>query len=74
MMYPLMTLEDETEITRSEWLPDGRIKVYVEKADENDGFHDMTCYLPGYSITSVNGFSENEVARYLEVIRSANLL
>jgi hypothetical protein len=60
MMYPFMTLDDETEITHSEFLPDNKVKVYVEKADVKDGFHDMTCYLPGYEITSVHGFSKEE--------------
>ena len=60
MMYPFMTLDDETEITHSEFLPDDKVKVYVEKADAKDGFHDMTCYLPSYEITSVHGFSKAE--------------
>ena len=28
MMYPFMTLNDDTEITHSEMLEDGRVKVY----------------------------------------------
>ena len=35
-MYPFMTLDDEAEITHSEYKADGRVKVYVEKADEKD--------------------------------------
>jgi hypothetical protein len=70
MMYPFMTLDDETEITHSEFLPDDKVKVYVEKADAKDGFHDMTCYLPGYEITSVHGFSKEEQDKYMEIIRS----
>ena len=31
----------------------------------------MTCYLPSYEITEVNGFSKEEIERYMEVIRSA---
>ena len=30
MMYPFMTLNDDTEITHSELRPDGTVKVYVE--------------------------------------------
>ena len=70
MMYPFMTLDDETEITHSEFLPDDKVKVYVEKADVKDGFHDMTCYLPIYEITSVHGFSKAEQDKYMEIIRS----
>ena len=29
MMYPFMTLDDDTEIVHSEMLPDGRVKVYI---------------------------------------------
>jgi len=56
MMYPFMTLDNEAEITHSEYMDDGRVKVYVEKADEKDGFHHLTCYLPSYEITDVYGF------------------
>ena len=31
----------------------------------------MTCYLPSYEITEVNGFSKEEIERYMEEIRSA---
>ena len=30
MMYPFMTLNDDTEITHSEMKPDGKVKVYIE--------------------------------------------
>ena len=30
MMFPYLTLNDETEITHSEMKPDGRVKVYIE--------------------------------------------
>lgn len=69
-MYPFLTLDDDTEIVHSECLKDDRVRVYVEKADEKDGFHNMTCYLPDYAIEEVNGFSEDEVQRYMEIIRS----
>jgi len=34
MMYPFMTLNDNTEITHSEMKPNGRVKVYIETPDE----------------------------------------
>ena len=40
MMYPYMTLKDDTEITHSEVKEDGRVKVYIETPDEKDGFHE----------------------------------
>lgn len=70
MMYPFLTLDDETEITHSEMLSDHRVKVYVEKPDEKDGFHHMTCYLPSYDIVEISDFTKAEVAHYLEIIRS----
>ena len=43
MMYPFMTLNDETEIVHSEMLKNGKVKVYIEKPDEKDCFHHATC-------------------------------
>ena len=43
MMYPYMTLNDDTEITHSEMKPNGRVKVYIETQDINDGFHNAVC-------------------------------
>ena len=31
MMYPFMTLNDETEIVHSDMQNDGRVKVYIER-------------------------------------------
>lgn len=70
MMYPFMTLDDETEIVHSEMLPDGRVKVYLEKPDTTDCFHSATCYLPGYDWDNIIGFTEKEIARYQEVLES----
>ena len=44
MMYPYLTLDDETEITHSQTLDDGRVKVYIE-TPVDDGFHNATCYV-----------------------------
>ena len=69
-MYPFLTLDDETEIVHSEYLPSGKVKVYIEKPDEKDCFHHMTCYLPDYSIEEVFGFDDAEVQKYMEIVRS----
>ena len=48
MMYPFMTLDDNTEIVHSEMQPDHRVKVYIEKPDEKDCFHSAICrIIPG---------------------------
>ena len=70
MMYPFLTLDDDTEIVHSEWLTDGRVRVYVEKPDESDGFHSAVCYLPGYEWQDVEGFSEAEINRYQHILES----
>lgn len=70
MMYPFMTLDDNTEIVHSEILEDGKVKVYVEKPDEKDCFHNATCYLPDYEWKDINGFSDSEMKRYNEIIES----
>ncbi len=70
MMYPFLTLDDETEITHSDYLENGKVKVYIEKPDEKDCFHHMTCYLPDYSIEEIYGFNKSEVDNLLEIIRS----
>ncbi|OLA25655.1 MAG: hypothetical protein BHW26_05440 [Faecalibacterium prausnitzii] len=59
MMYPFMTLDDNTEVVHSEMLPDGRVKVYFEKPDAKDCFHSAVCYLP-----------PEEIARYQELVES----
>lgn len=70
MMYPFMTLPDETEIVHSQMLEDGRVKVYIEKPDEKDCFHHATCYLPEYTWEDIFGFSDEEMAYYKELVES----
>ena len=69
MMYPFLTLDDETEITHSELRSDGTVKVYIEKADEEDGFHYATCYLPAYAWEEVSGFSEDEMLQFMRIVK-----
>ena len=75
MMYPFLTLNDETEIVHSEMKPDGTVKVYIEKPDEKDCFHHATCYLPGYKWGDVYGFSDGDIEKFMEILEStANLI
>ena len=67
MMYPFMTLDDDTEIVHSEMKPDGRVKVYLEKPDAEDCFHSAVCWLPGYDWQEVHGFTPEEIARKMDV-------
>lgn len=74
MMYPLMTLADSTELVHSEMLSDGRVKVYVEKPDEKDCFHNAVCWLPSYTWDEVNGFSAEEIESYQAIVESLSHL
>lgn len=38
MMYPFMTLDDNTEIVHSDVLIDGKVKVYIEKQTQKIAF------------------------------------
>ena len=70
MMYPYMTLNDDTEITHSEMQPDGRVKVYIETPDVNDGFHNAVCWLPEYKWENVSGYSDEEMEFFHRLIRN----
>ena len=70
MMYPFLTLDDQTEIVHSEMLPDNRVKVYIEKPDAWDCFHHATCYLPSYEWVDIFGFTQADIKRYQEIIES----
>ncbi len=70
MMYPYLTLNDDTEITHSEMQEDGTVKVYIETPDDNGGFHSAVCWLPQYKWENINGYTESEMAFFQELIRN----
>lgn len=70
MMYPFLTLDDNTEIVHSEMMQDGTVKVYIEKPDCKDGFHNAYCILPEYRWEKVYGFSEEDIQKFQEIIES----
>ena len=70
MMYPFLTLDDGTEIVHSEMQADGRVKVYLERPDEQDCFHHAQCWLPGYVWEDISGFSQADLSRFDEVLHS----
>ena len=71
MLYPFMTLNDDTEIVHSEILEDGSVRVCVETPDEKDCFHHMTVYLPNYKISEVYNYTYDEFEKYFKIIRSS---
>ncbi len=70
MMYPFMTLNDGTEIVHSEMHSDGAVQVHIEKPDEEVCFKHADCWLPEYRWSDVYEFSDEDVKRLEEVIRS----
>ena len=72
MLYPFMTLPDETEIIHSEtMLEDGKetVKVVVERPVDY-GFKSAVCYLPDYRWEKVKGFTQAEIAELQALIQS----
>jgi hypothetical protein len=65
-----MTLNDETEIVHSDMMPDGRVKVYIEKPDEKYGFRHAACYLPDYEWEDIYHFSKEDIDRFMNIIES----
>jgi len=70
MMYPYLTLDDDTEIVHSEMLEDNTVKVYIEKPDEKDGFHHASCYLPRYEWKEIFGFTNEEIKAFQSIIEN----
>lgn len=74
MLYPFMTLADETEIVHSESrMIDGReqVKVVLEKPVVG-GFHSAVCWLPDYRWEDVQGFDQDEIRSYQALIQSVS--
>lgn len=72
MLYPFMTLPDETEIVHSESIvEDGRekVKVCIERPVDF-GFKSATCWLPDYQWENIEGFTQDEIAELQELIQS----
>lgn len=72
MLYPFMTLNDNTEIVHSEaYLQDGKeiVKVCIEKPVYG-GFHSAICYLPDYKWENIHGFSQKDIDFFTDYIQS----
>lgn len=78
MMYPYMTLDDETEIVHSQLIEDenGKQKVIVnfERPTET-AFDSARCELPDYTWTEREGYSDEEISMFEKLLQSnAHLL
>lgn len=72
MLYPFMTLNDNTEIVHSESLQkDGKeqVEVRIEKP-VYDGFHSASCWLPDYKWENIDGFSDEEIKYFQDYLAS----
>lgn len=72
MIYPYMTLPDETEITHSDIIRDGgkeQVKVYIETPIEG-GFKDAVCVLPDYKWEN-HGYTEKEMEYFKDFVEKA---
>lgn len=70
MMYPFLTLNDDTEITHSDMQSDGSVKVYIETPDKSGGFRNATCWLPNYKWADICGYSDSEIAYCYQLLRN----
>ena len=71
MMYPYITLADETLITHSQLLDvDGTptVEVHFERPTE-DGFDSARCVLPSYNWKFNHGYTEAEIEKFEELLR-----
>lgn len=72
MMYPYMTLPDDTEITHSDIINNNgkeQVQVYIETPIEG-GFKDATSILPDYEWT-VHGYTEEEMKYFKDFVEKA---
>lgn len=72
MMYPYMTLSDQTEIVHSQVIEeDGKQKVIVHfERPTEDGFDSARCVLPEYKWILREGYSDGEIALFEQLLRS----
>lgn len=72
MMYPYLTLSDETEIVHSQIIEEEgiqKVEVYFERPTEN-GFDSARCILPEYKWTKIEGYSKEEIEMFEKLLQS----
>ena len=74
MMYPYMTLSDETEIVHSHLIDENgknKVIVHFERPTEH-GFDTARCELPSYNWIKIEGYSKDEIS-FFEKLLSSNV-
>ena len=72
MMYPYMTLNDETEIVHSQIIDEGKtekVLVHFERPTEN-GFDSARCELPSYTWIFREGYTDQEISFFEQLLQS----
>lgn len=72
MMYPYMTLEDETLITHSHLMEKNGVKtveVHFERP-KFDGFDMARCSLPSYKWIIRDGYSDDEISMFEQMLKT----
>ena len=72
MMYPYITLADETLITHSHLLGNGEnkyIEVHFERPRDY-GFDMARCTLPSYKWTIKQGYSDKEIEHFEKIVKN----
>lgn len=72
MMYPYMVLFDGTEVVHSHMIEeDAKQKVIVNfERPTEDGFDSARCELPEYHWIEKNGYSEDEIKLFEQLLQS----
>ena len=77
MMYPYITLADETEITHSHIIEKDniqQIEVHFERP-KGYGFDVARCILPEYKWLKIEGYTDEEIEKFNEILKhNAHLL
>ena len=70
MMYPYMTLADETEIVQSQVIEkDGRQIIVVNfEQPTQEGFDSARCTLPEYKWLEIRGYSDTEIDAFEQLL------
>ena len=72
MIYPFMTLSDNTEITFGKPIENDtgeHVDVFIE-TPVSTGFKNAYCRLPEYAWRSVDGYSDAEIQYFQELLES----
>lgn len=69
MLYPYMTLADETEIVHSQILDGEKVVVHFERPTE-EGFDSARFELPSYKMLYGEGYSKSELDFFEELLKN----